>query len=339
MTTQHSHLTLEERVTLMIMRLQGSSLRTIATLLGRHPSTLSREVRRQPSQDRYDATVAGERARLFRRFPRRQKVLAPDSELFQVVLHMLAKGWSPQQIAARLKDYWPDNPERHVSHETIYLTIYAYPRGELKRQLIGYLRQGSSTRRTRNKSPARRERYPAEQNIRYRPEEVEGRQVPGHWESDLIMGANNRSAVATIVERTSRFVILAKLDAPTADAALEAMTRELSRVAPALLKTMTHDQGSEMAKHAELTARTGMKIYFADPHSPRQRGSNENTNGLLRQYLPKGTDLSAITQERLDEIADLLNTRPRQTLGWKFPVEVLTDHLQLLTKNRLNTVN
>jgi len=339
MTTQYSHLTLEERVTLMIMRLQGSSLRTIATLLGRHPSTLSREVRRQPSQDRYDATVAGERARLLRRFPRRQKVLAPDSELFQVVLHMLAKGWSPQQIAARLKDYWPDNPERHVSHETIYLTIYAYPRGELKRQLIGYLRQGSSTRRTRNKSPARRERYPAEQNIRYRPEEVEGRQVPGHWESDLIMGANNRSAVATIVERTSRFVILAKLDAPTADAALEAMTRELSRVAPALLKTMTHDQGSEMAKHAELTARTGMKIYFADPHSPWQRGSNENTNGLLRQYLPKGTDLSAITQERLDEIADLLNTRPRQTLGWKFPVEVLTDHLQLLATNRLNTVN
>ena len=339
MTTQYSHLTLEERVTLMIMRLQGSSLRTIATLLGRHPSTLSREVRRQPSQDRYDATVAGERARLLRRFPRRQKVLAPDSELFQVVLHMLAKGWSPQQIVARLKDYWPDNPERHVSHETIYLTIYAYPRGELKRQLIGYLRQGSSTRRTRNKSPARRERYPAEQNIRYRPEEVEGRQVPGHWESDLIMGANNRSAVATIVERTSRFVILAKLDAPTADAALEAMTRELSRVAPALLKTMTHDQGSEMAKHAELTARTGMKIYFADPHSPWQRGSNENTNGLLRQYLPKGTDLSAITQERLDEIADLLNTRPRQTLGWKFPVEVLTDHLQLLATNRLNTVN
>jgi len=339
MTTQYSHLTLEERVPLMIMRLQGSSLRTIATLLGQHPSTLSREVRRQPSQGRYDATVAGERARLLRRFPRRQKVLAPDSELFQVVLHMLAKGWSPQQIAARLKDYWPDNPERHVSHETIYLTIYAYPRGELKRQLIGYLRQGSSTRRTRNKSPARRERYPAEQNIRYRPEEVEGRQVPGHWESDLIMGANNRSAVATIVERTSRFVILTKLDAPTADAALEAMTRELSRVAPALLKTMTHDQGSEMAKHAELTARTGMKIYFADPHSPWQRGSNENTNGLLRQYLPKGTDLSAITQERLDEIADLLNTRPRQTLGWKFPVEVLTDHLQLLATNRLNTVN
>lgn len=135
--------------------------------------------------------------------------------------------------------------------------------------------------------------------------------MPEHWESDLIMGANNRSAVARMVERTSRFVMLAKLDAPTADAALEAMTRELSRMAPALLKTMTHDQGSEMARHAELTARTSMNIYFADPHSPWQRGSNENTNGRLRQYLPKGTDLSQVTQARLDEIADLLNTRPR----------------------------
>ena len=153
------------------------------------------------------------------------------------------------------------------------------------------------------------------------------------------MGAGNRSAVATMVERTSRFVILAKLEVPSADAALEAMTRELSRMAPSLLKTMTHDQGSEMAKHAELSARTGMKIYFADPHSPWQRGSNENTNGLLRQYLPKGTDLSLVTQERLDEIADLLNTRPRQTLGWKFPIEVLTEHLQLLATNNLNTVN
>ena len=156
MTTHYSHLTIEERATLMIMRLQGSSLRAIATLLGRHPSTLSREVHRQPHQVRYDASAAGVRARRLRHVPRRPKALAPDSELFQVVLSMLGKDWSPQQIAARLKDYWPDNPERHVSHETIYLTIYAYPRGELKRQLIGYLRQGSSTRRTRNKSPARR---------------------------------------------------------------------------------------------------------------------------------------------------------------------------------------
>lgn len=338
MQNHYRHLNTEERVTLMLMHRQGDSLRTIGQVLRRSPSTLSRELRRNTESSQYEVHAANCRARERRHQPRRQRRLSQDSELLHVVTAMLAKGWSPQQVAARLKAYWPDRTEWHVSHETIYLTIYAYPRGELKRQLIGYLRQGKGKRR-RTVDSARRERYPAEQNIRYRPEEVEGRQVPGHWESDLIMGANNRSAVATMVERTSRFVILAKLDAPTADAALEAMTRELSRMAPSLLKTMTHDQGSEMACHAELSARTGMKIYFADPHSPWQRGSNENTNGLLRQYLPKGMDLSQVTQERLDEIADLLNTRPRQTLGWKFPVEVLTEHLQLLAANNLNSIN
>ncbi len=153
------------------------------------------------------------------------------------------------------------------------------------------------------------------------------------------MGAGNRSAVATMVERTSRFVVLAKLDRPTAECAAQAITREMSRMAPSLLQTMTHDQGSEMARHSDITAQTGMKIYFADPHSPWQRGSNENTNGLLRQYLPKGTDLSGVSQERLDEIADLLNTRPRQTLGWKFPVEVLVEYLQLSQSNNLQTIN
>lgn len=339
MTIHYTHLNTEERVTLMLMRRQGQSLRTIGEVLGRSAGTLSRELRRNADAGRYDIRTAVEAARVRRHRPRRQRRLRPGSQLLEVVTLLLGKGWSPQQIAARLKANWPDKPEWHVSHETIYLAIYAYPRGELKRQLIGYLRQGHGKRQRRSTDKARRERYPVEQNIRQRPDEVEGRQVPGHWESDLIMGAGNRSAVATMVERTSRFVILAKLDAPTADAALEAMTRELSRMAPSLLKTMTHDQGSEMARHAELTARTGMTIYFADPHSPWQRGSNENTNGLLRQYLPKGTDLSVVTQARLDEIADLLNTRPRQTLGWKFPVEVLTEHLQLLATNNLNAIN
>ena len=339
MTKHYQHLSTEERVTLMLMRAQGDSLRRLGEVLGRSASTLSRELRRNGESDRYDIRTAVEQARARRHMPRRSRRLRPDSQLWPVVTAMLAKGWSPQQIAARLKATWPDRTEWHVSHETIYLTIYAYPRGELKRQLIGYLRQGQGKRRRRTVDGARRERYPAEQNIRQRPEEVEGRQVPGHWESDLIMGAGNRSAVATMVERTSRFVVLAKLDAPTADAALEAMSRELSRMAPSLLKTMTHDQGSEMARHAELTARTGLKIYFADPHSPWQRGSNENTNGLLRQYLPKGMDLSDVSQERLDEIAELLNTRPRQTLGWKFPVEVLVEHLQLLATNNLGSIN
>lgn len=339
MLKSYKHLNTEERVTLMLMRRQGESLRSIGRLLGRSASTLSRELNRNTSSSPYDVHAATARAKVCRQRPRRLRKLVSDSELWQVVTGMLAKGWSPQQIAARLKANWPDKTEWQVSHETIYLTIYAYPRGELKRQLIGYLRQGQGKRRRRTVDKARRQRYPAEQNIRYRPEEVEGRQVPGHWESDLVMGASNRSAVATMVERTSRFVILAKLDAPTADAALEAMSRELSRMAPSLLKTMTHDQGSEMARHAEFTARTGVKIYFADPHSPWQRGSNENTNGLLRQYLPKGMDLSEVSQQRLDEIADQLNTRPRETLGWKFPVEVLTEYLQLLATNNLGSIN
>lgn len=339
MQNHYNHLSTEERVTLMLMRRQGDSLRAIGQVLGRSASTMSRELRRNSESGGYETHAANAQARERRHRQRRQRRLSPGSELLAVVMAMLAKGYSPEQISARLKLNWPDRAEWQVSHETIYLTIYAYPRGELKRQLVGYLRQGQGKRRRRSTDKARRERYPAEQNIRQRPEEVEGRQVPGHWESDLVMGASNRSAVATMVERTSRFVILAKLDAPTADAALEAMTRELSRMAPSLLKTMTHDQGSEMARHTELSARTGMKVYFADPHSPWQRGSNENTNGLLRQYLPKGMDLSQVTQERLDEIAELLNTRPRQTLGWKFPVEVLTEHLQLLATNNLNSIN
>ena len=339
MHTKYTHLSTEERVAIMVMQLQQLTLRAIAVLLRRHPSTISREIRRHSQLGRYDSAHAASRARVLRHKPRRQSRLCSGSELFQVIIEMLRIGWSPQQIASRLRRIWPDHPERYVSHETIYLAIYAYPRGELKRQLISYLRQGKGKRRPRTQSAIRRERYPAELSIHLRPPEVADRLVPGHWESDLIIGANNRSAVATMVERTSRYVILAKLDAPTADAAAQAITREMSRMAPSLLKTMTHDQGSEMARHTEITAHTGLKIYFADPHSPWQRGSNENTNGLLRQYLPKGTDLSLVTQERLDEIADLLNTRPRQTLGWKFPVEVLVEYLQLLASNKLETIN
>ena len=250
MKPNYTHLNTEERVTLMLMRRQGQSLRAIGEVLQRSASSLSRELRRHAEAGCYDVSRAVANAQRLKHKPRRQRRLLEGSELLEVVTAMLAKHWSPQQIAAKMKANWPDKPEWHVSHETIYLTIYALPRGELKRQLIGYLRQGQGKRRLRTRKADRRERYPAEQNIRYRPEEVEGRQVPGHWESDLIMGAGNRSAVATMVERTSRFVILAKLDAPTADAALEAMTRELSRMAPALLKTMTHDQGSEMARDA-----------------------------------------------------------------------------------------
>lgn len=331
----YTHLTTDECIVLMLLKSQGLSLRAISRHLGHHVSSLSRELKRNRTNHRYDVVRAGALAR-----ERRSKARRPSRLRAFSSHHPHAQnGWSPQQIAARLKQQWPDIPELHVSHESIYLAIYAYPREELKRQLISYLRQGRGKRRLRTVSAGRRERYPADLSIHLRPPEVEDRLIPGHWESDLIMGAGNRSAVATMVERTSRFVVLAKLNRPTAECAAQAITREMSRMAPSLLKTMTHDQGSEMARHREITAQTGMNIYFADPHSPWQRGSNENTNGLLRQYLPKGTDLSTVSQERLDEIAELLNTRPRETLGWKFPVEVLVEYLQLAQSNNLSTIN
>lgn len=339
MTPKYTHLSTEERVAIMVMQLQQLTLRAIAALLRRHPSTISREIKRHSQLDRYDAAHAAIRARELRRKPSHPPRLSSGSELFQLITQMLCIGWSPQQIASRLSSIWADHPERHVSHETIYLAIYAHPRGELKRQLISYLRKGENKRRQRTQSATRRERYPAEFSIHLRPPEVEDYLVPGHWESDLIMGANNRSAVATMVARTSRFVTLAELDAPTADTAAQAISREMSRMAPSLLKTMTHDQGLEMASHAEFAAQTGMKIYFANSHSTWHCGSNENTNGLLRQCLPKGTDLSLVSEARLDEVTDLLNTRPRQTLGWKFPVEILVDYLQLLASNKLGTIN
>lgn len=242
----YTHLTSDERITLMLMQ-DRESLRAISRHLGRHVSSLSRELKRNRTNHRYDVVRACALARERRSKARGPSRLLPGSELFQVVTLMLKMGWSPQQIAARLKYQWPDSPEYHVSHESIYLAIYAYPRGELKRQLISYLRQGRGKRRLRTVSAGRRERYPADLSIHLRPPEVEDRLVPGHRESDLIMGASNRSAVATMIERTSRFVVLAKLDRPTAECAAQAITREMSRMAPSLLKTMTHDQGSEMA--------------------------------------------------------------------------------------------
>jgi IS30 family transposase len=223
---------------------------------------------------------------------------------------------------------YPNDPTRQVSHEAIYNALYVMPRGSLKKELIACLRQGKGKRRPRSRGKDRRRQIPDLVSIHLRPPEIEDRLMPGHWEGDLIMGASNRSAVGTLVERTTRFVILVKMDGTTATDAMVGFSDKLNRVPRSLRLSMTYDQGSEMVKHAEITQRTGTAIYFADPHSPWQRGSNENTNGLLRQYLPKGTDLSTYTQEELDEIADSLNTRPRETLNAKTPLEVYAEVLQ-----------
>jgi IS30 family transposase len=324
MQTHYKHLGPEERATLMLMRQDGHSLTTIAQQLKRSASTLSRELRRNSitTDQPYDAAKAGRRARAKLFAPRKTKKLAAGSHLLNIVSDLIKLGWSPQQINGRLRDIFPDRAEMHVSHETIYTALYAMPRGELRKELIRCLRQGHDGRRSHGQGEDRRGKLPNMLSIHERPPEVESRLVPGHWEADLIKGAGNKSSVATLVERTTRFVILAKMPNATAEATLEALTMALNRIDAPLRQTLTYDQGREMSRHAELTERTGMTVYFADPHSPWQRGSNENMNGLIRQYLPKGTDLSVHSQEYLDAIAHSLNTRPRAVLNFKMPIEV-----------------
>jgi IS30 family transposase len=225
-----------------------------------------------------------------------------------------------------------------VSHETIYNAIYMHPRGELKRELIACLRHHNQTRKPRSRGLDRRGQIPDMQSIHIRPPEVADRLIPGHWEGDLIKGADNRSSVGTLVERTTGFVVLAKMDNATTKTVVDSFSAVLNREPAAMRKTMTYDQGREMHAHKILTERTGVQIYFADPHSPWQRGSNENTNGLLRQYMPKGSDLSIYSQDELDAIALSLNTRPRARLNYESPLVVYTQHIALL-QHPIDTVH
>ncbi|SCC92773.1 transposase [Thiomonas sp. X19] len=312
-----------------IWKAEKVSLRAMARRLGRAPSTLTRELARnaQDSAGSYDAMV-GQTLRARRRAASRPAAkLAPSSVLWGAVREMLAWKWSPQEIAATLKRTYPDDSSRHVSHETIYNAIYAHPKGELRRELIACLRQGHGKRLPRSRGTDRRGQIPEMVSIHVRPPEIEDRLMPGHWEGDLIKGAGNKSAVAVLVERMSRAVLLAKMPDSTAASALQAFTTKLQSLVAPLRQSMTYDQGREMSRHADLTAATGVRVYFCDPHSPWQRGTCENTNGLLRQYMPKGTDLSVYSQQKLDAIADSLNTRPRQTLGWRSPLQVLAEIL------------
>jgi transposase, IS30 family len=324
MGKQYSHLDSNERAVIMVMRRAGSSLRAIARRLDRDPSTISREIRRQPERRQlpYEATRAAAQAFARSRKSRNPRKLKPGCALFETVAGHLRQGWSPLHIAGRLRRMHPNDSSQTVCHETVYVALYALPRGELRRELLACLRQGRQARRPRSRGADRRERIAEELRIAARPEDIEERRVPGHWEGDLIKGAHNRSAVGTLVERSSRLVMIAQIDRADALGAQQGFERLFEQVPPNLRKSMTYDRGSEMARHAELTRSTGVKVYFADPYSPWQRGSNENTNGLIRQYLPKGTDLSRHSQDDLDAIAHLLNTRPRKVLDFQTPREV-----------------
>ena len=325
----YSHLSSEERACIMLRLRDGFSSRAIARELKRSPSSVTREITKHRQLAGcatlpYEAGRASMRAHMARFRRRRQRKLAPTGPLFAEVRDKLTIGWSPDQISGYLKRTHPDCYARNVSHETIYTALYAMPRGELRRELIACLRQGHVNRWPRSRGANRKQAGFISEDvlIHVRPPEVDDRQVPGHWEGDFIKGAANRSAVGSLVERSSRFILLARMDDCTSLAALQGFTRLLQTVTPAMRKTMTYDRGSEMARHRDLATANGIQVYFADPHSPWQRGSNENANGLVREYLPKGSDLSGTSQDELNTIADRLNERPRRILGYRTPREI-----------------
>jgi IS30 family transposase len=321
--TLYQQLQPEDRMTIASMLQQGSSMRAMARMLDRSASTISREIGRnaKPAVD-YGSHTAQVLCAGRRQAGRPHPKLEPQSLSWGVVMTLLDWKWSPQQIAATLKRVYPDEPERHVSHETIYTAIYAQPRGELRRQLIACLRQGRSTRMPRSRGTDRRGQIPDMVSIHVRPPEVDDRVMPGHWEGDFIKGAGNKSSVGVLVERSSRLVLLAKMQDATAASALAGFSAKLNSIAKPMRQSLTYDQGKELSRHKDLTARTGVAVYFCDPHSPWQRGTCENTNGLLRQYLPKGTDLSTFSQDDLDAIADSLNNRPRAAHAFNTPLAV-----------------
>ena len=324
-----ARLSLEERVEIRVKLELGWSFRAIAALLERAPSTISREVGGHGGREHYAPIRAHRAACEQARRPKPTK-LESCPRLCAQVVEDLERLWSPKQIACRLERMFPDDLEMRVSHETIYKSLYVQGRGELRRELTACLRTGRASRRPQ-RGP-RRGRIPDMVMISERPAEAADRAVPGHWEGDLIIGKNGASAIGTLVERHTRFVMLLHLpDGRTAEHVREAMTRAITTLPEALRRSITWDQGTEMAHHAQFSVETGIPVFFCDPHSPWQRGSNENTNGLLRQYFPKGTDLSVHTAEDLQAAADSLNGRPRMTLDWMTPSEKLNEVLVALT--------
>jgi len=305
---------------------RDESLRTIAHRLGRAPSTVSREVKVNGGHLGYRANVAHRASRRRAKRPKAMK-LQECRRLRVAVETKLGLWWSPSQISRWLVRAYPDDEEMRVSHETIYQSLFVQGRGALRKELWRSLRTGRAVRRPQGRAASTKGKIRDMAMISERPAEVEDRAVPGHWEGDLIIGTG-KSAIGTLVERQTRYVMLFQVPDNTAESVRVALTDTIKGLPEHLWKSLTWDQGKEMAQHATFTIDTGVKVYFCDPKSPWQRGSNENTNGLLRQYFPKGTDLSIVTQDQLDHAAYSLNTRPRQTLGDMTPSEKLAQVLQ-----------
>ncbi len=316
-------LSLHEREEISRGLVAGLSMRKIATQLGRAPSTISREIRRNEGRGKYRAINADERAWRSACRPKPCR-LAVNRSLQMVVAQKLTDNWSPQQISGWLKIEYLDDAPMRVSHETIYKCLFVQARGVLRRELISHLRTRRLMRRGKSSTTRGqpRGRIIDAISIRERPAEVEDRAIPGHWEGDLLTGGKN-SHIATLVERQSRFVILVKVPAKDTNSVVDALVRQVKQLPAGLMSSLTWDRGTELADHKRFSVATDVSVYFCDPQSPWQRGSNENTNGLLRQYFPKGTELSGHSQKDLDAVARQLNTRPRKTLGFTTPAAML----------------
>lgn len=315
-------LRIDERETISIGLASGLSIRSIAAELGRSPSTVSREINRNGAPETYRAVAAEKRAWQCAQRPKTCK-LQKKARLRRLIAGKLALDWSPQQIAGWLKATYPANPEMHISHETIYKSLYVQARGVLKRELMLHLRTQRSFRHGRTSTDVGQGRgqIVGAVSISERPAEVADRAVPGHWEGDLLSGTRD-SHIATLVERTSRYVMLVKVPNKETANVTKALSKAIKTLPNQLRKSLTWDRGMEMAHHKTLALESKIDVYFCDPQSPWQRGSNENTNGLLRQYFPKGADLTGVTQAELNAVAKQLNQRPRMTLGFKTPADV-----------------
>ncbi len=319
---QFKHFSQRERETISRRLAAGDSLRAIAQRLHRHPSTISRELRKNNMTPKtYWAIDADFKSDVRKEHPKRPKKILNDDILREYIHEQLRLKWSPEQIAKRIKIAYPNDMTMRVSHETIYTYLYCLPRGTLKKELMEHLRRERKERQKRTALHKMRRVIPDMVSISERPLEVADRIVPGHWEGDLIVGKGHKSAIGTLVERTTRTVILVPVKAKDAATVRKAFEKELRTVPKQMKRSMTYDRGMEMFEHKLFTKHTKMKVYFADPYSPWQRGTNENTNGLIRQFFPKGTDLSVHSRKHIKHVQDLLNGRPRKVLGFETPYE------------------
>lgn len=330
----YTHISFRERERIGLLKAGRKTIPEIAQRLGRDPTTIRRELKRsRPFFLGYSPLTAQAHAQKKQKIQKKRKKLT-NPTLWKVVHQKLSLRWSPEQIAHYLKAKYAEDTTMQVSHESIYTYIYVLPRGALRKELISYLRQGAQGRKRRKRDTDERGKIPNMVSIHERPKEVENRTVPGHWESDLVVGKQNLSAIGTLVERTTRTTILVPLKAKDAPSVRKAFAKVVKRLPKEACLSLTHDRGTEMHQHELFTKDTKVQVYFADPHSPWQRGTNENTNGLVRQFFPKGTDFSTVSVRELKHVQKLLNERPRKSLEWQTPKEVFT---KLMQKRALRT--